>query len=183
MHKLSRQSGDAWVEHCHPATFKTETTSDGGKRLVAGVAGSDPVIFERLAESMAPPYFLLYLLHTPRGEGLAGRYQSPPLGVKELRAFLERYSAFLAGDARFDIWLHSPGDNATVVWERHNLVYAYGPIERFASALHKLGFEPGAPTIAFPHLHHYREEFDADAADVLKRFEWRYSPLQPEDEQ
>lgn len=169
--------------HCHPATFKTESTTAGGQRLVAGVPAGDPALFERLAQSMAPPYFLLYILHTPRGEGLAGRYQSPSVGAGELHSFLERYGAFLSGDARFDIWLHSPADNATVVWERHNLIYAYGLIERFAWALQKLGFKQGTADVAFPHQHHYRAAFDADAADILKALEWRYSPLQPEDEQ
>lgn len=183
MHKLSHQSGDAWVEHSHPATFKIETTSSGSERFVAGVPAGDPTILERLVESIEPPYFLLYVLHTPRGEGQAGRYQSPSLSLSEFQSFLERYSTFLSGDARFDIWAHSPSENATVVWDRHNLIYAYGSTERFAMALRKLGFEQGTPNVTFPHQHHYRAELDADAASVLKAFEWRYSPLHPEDEQ
>lgn len=183
MHKLSHQAGDVWVEQSHPATFKTESMSGGSERLVAGAPAGDPATFQRLVESIEPPYFVLYVLHTPRGEGEAGRYQSPSLSLGEVQSFLARYSAFLAGDSRFDLWVHSPSENATVIWDRHNLIYAYGPTERFASTLRGLGFQEGAPNISFPHQHHYRSEFDSDAAGVLKAFEWRYSALQPEDEQ
>lgn len=183
MGKLSHQSGGAWIGHSHPATFKAETTSGGNERLVAGVPAGDLTTFERLAESVDPPYLLLYVLHTSRGEGKPGRYQSTPLNVGELHSFLERFSAFLIGDARFDIGVHSPSENATVIWDRHSLVHAYGPTERFVSVLTALGFEPGEPNASFPHRHHYRAEFDVDAADILKTFAWRYSPLQPEDEQ
>lgn len=183
MYKLSHQAGDVWVEHSHPATFKTETMSGGSERLVAGAPAGDPTTFQRLVESIEPPYFVLYVLHTPRGEGDAGRYQSPSLSLSEVQSFLTQYSAFLAGDSRFDLWVHSPSENATVIWDRHNLVYAYGPVERYASTLRGLGFQEGAPNVSFPHQHHYRSEFDSDAAGVLKTFEWRYSALQPEDEQ
>ncbi|MBS0369416.1 MAG: hypothetical protein JSS57_09480 [Proteobacteria bacterium] len=183
MHKLSCQSGNAWIAHSHPATFRTEIISGGSERLVAGVPAGDVTIFKRLVESIEAPYFLLYVLHTPRGEGQAGRYQSPSIGLDELESFLERYAAFLSGDARFDIWAYSPSENATVIWDRHDLIYAYGATKRFAMALRELGFEQGAPGIRFPHQHHYRAEFDADASDVLHAFEWCYSPLHPEDEQ
>jgi hypothetical protein len=182
MHKLSRKSDDAWVPHSYPPVFAVETTA-GTERLVAGVPGGDHTVFRTLVASLEPPLFVLYLLHTPRGEGVPGRYQSPPLSLSEFQAFLERYSLFLLADARHDIWAHSSADDATVVWDRHNLIYAYGPIERFTSVLRGLGFSHGTPNAAFPHQHHYRAEFDVDAASLLSAFEWSHSPLHPEDEQ
>jgi len=181
--KLSSQEDGVWVAHSHPATFKTEVTRGGGARLVAGVPAGDASTFRRLAQSLEAPCMLLYVLHTPRGEGDPGRYQGPPLSMGELESFLDQHAAFLAGDARFDLWVHSPSENATLVWDRHNLIYAYGPTGRFVSTLEALGFHEGSAGVSFEHLHHYRQEFDSEAAAVLAAFAWSYSPLKPEDEQ
>jgi len=182
MQKLWQAVEGEWVEHRHPAIFAREV-SGGGERLVATAPAGDPAIFQRLVETLEGPYALLYVLHTPRGEGEAGRYQSPVLELGAIQSFLARYAAFLRADARFDLWAHALGANATVVWDRHNLIYAYGASERFESALRKLGFEDGLPTVSFAHQHHYRAECDGAAAGLLEEFDWRYSPLQPEDEQ
>jgi len=141
------------------------------------------MVLSKLTECLFAPFHILYVLHTPRGEGVAGRYQSPLVQDSELSDFLSRYSAFLKGDARFDLWIHSPGSNGTLVWDRHNLLYAYGPVECFTKALHGLGFSNGEPNIPAPHQHFYREECDVDAFNILSAFSWRYSPLHPEDEQ
>jgi hypothetical protein len=126
---------------------------------------------------------LLYVLHTPRGEGEPGRYQSPALSAGEVRAFLEKFSPFLSGDARFDLWAHSPSEGATVVWDRHNQIFAYGPLARFELILQGLGFARGRLEAPGSHQHHYRAEFDSDASLVLQAFEWTHAPLHEEDEQ
>jgi hypothetical protein len=54
---------------------------------------------------------------------------------------------------------------------------------RWSAALKALGFHQGSPGVLFEHLHHYRQEFDSEAAAVLEAFAWSYSPLPPEDEQ
>jgi hypothetical protein len=181
--KLSSQENGVWVAHSHPASFKLEITANGSARVVAGVPAGDASTFQRLVQSLEAPCMLLYVLHTPRGEGEPGRYQSPPLTMVELESFLDRHAAFLAGDARFDLWIHSPSENATLVWDRHNLIYAYGPTGRFVATLEALGFHEGSPGVLFEHLHHYRQEFDSEAAAVLETFAWSYSTLKPGDEQ
>jgi hypothetical protein len=183
MHKLSHQINNEWVEYSFAPIFMEQTTNTGNKRLVVGVPGGDSTVFTKLVGSLEPPYFLLYLLHTPRGEGEAGRYQSPELDSENFHAFLNRFSSFFSSDARHDIWAHSPSENATVVWNRHNLIYAYGPLQWFCSILRGLGFDEGTPNIPFPHQHHYRAEFDTDAAAVLSAFAWQHTPLRSEDEQ
>jgi hypothetical protein len=178
MHKLSwLQDGD-WVEHSHPPTFAREQ-----KRIVAGVPRGDPEIFARLLTSLEPPYVLLYVLHTPRGEGKPGRYQSPSTTLDQVLDFIRRFEPFLSQDARFDIWGRSASEQATVVWERHNLLYAYGPLNEFLRELRTLGFSAGKPGIPSPHAHNYRPELDSYARDLLLAFEWSWSELRPEDEQ
>lgn len=139
--------------------------------------------FERLAASLEPPYFVLYVLHTPRGEGDAGRYQSPELSMDEFRSLIRRVGRYLAADARFDIWVYSPSERATVVWDRHNQIFAYGPIGRFMNELRALGFTEGKCAVPVPHQHHYRAEFEAQASELLSSVSWSHAPLRPENVQ
>lgn len=177
MYRLGHLVNGEWLAHSYPPVF------EAGDRIVAGVPGSDPSIFARMVECMEPPYYLLYVLHSPRGEAEAGRYQSDALSLSEVKGFLAQFGAFLSGDARFDIWAHSPSDNGTVVWDRHDQLFAYGPIEQFSAALQSLGFTAGSPLVPVPHEHHYRAELDHFARDIMSSFNWSYSPLRPEDEQ
>lgn len=126
---------------------------------------------------------MLYVLHTPRGEGRPGRYQSPQLTLNEVAEFLEEFGDFLGRDARCDFWLHCFGSDATLVWERHNLLYAYGPLTTFEATLKDHGFSIGAPTVPSPHAHHYHPAHDAIAGRLLARWPWQWSALRPEDEQ
>ncbi len=126
---------------------------------------------------------LLYLLHTPRGEAEAGRYVSEPQDRETTNELLDRFAAFLGGDGRHDFWLRSTSDNAMIVWDRHNLVHAYGPSERYIETLFALGFSEDEPEIPSPHVHQYRAEFDADARALLDAVRWHHTPLQPGDDQ
>jgi len=181
-YKLSYQRGDEWIECNRAAVFRQETMSDGTERLIAGVPnGSD--IFPVLAGQLEAPYDLLYVLHTSRGEGAEGRYQSPSLGAAEFFALWNRFSLFFSGDGRFDLWLRSQADGTVLVWDRHNLLYAYGPLTHIEERLKTAGFSEGNPDAGFPHLHHYRPEFDQDAAEILVWLDWKFSPLQPADRQ
>ena len=183
MYKLGYLSGDEWVEYSVPPIFECIEAPSGTRRIAAGVPHGDAAIFERLVLCTEPPYFLLYVLHTPRGEAEPGRYQSPRLTADQFRGFISKFKNFLAADARFDIWAHSSAENATVVWDRHNMMYAYGPLEKFSSELRALGFSIAEPKIPAPHEHHYRKEMDGDAKELLAAFEWSFSPLHPVDEQ
>jgi hypothetical protein len=178
MYRLGHLVDGEWTAHSHPPVFNVVKG-----RIVAGVAGSDPAIFGRLVECLEPPYFLLYVLHTPRGEALPGRYQSPALSLNQVKEFLARFAPFLTADARFDLWAHAPEDNATVVWDRHNQIFGYGPLERYLSTLEGMGFNRGRPEVPVPHEHHYHSELDPLAKEVLSAFDWARSPLRPQDEQ
>ena len=183
MYKLEHAVGNEWCEHSHPATYRRETTSAGTERLVAGIPGGDGTIIRTLAHRLRPPFFLLYVLHTPRGEAEPGRYQSGEIDLPQLDRFLSDFDTYLKSDSRFDFWVHASEEAATIVWDRHNLLYAYGPLPKFETALAALGFVPGQPSMNFDHIHNYRPECDADAARLIAAFDWSYSPLRPQDEQ
>jgi hypothetical protein len=150
---------------------------------VAGVPGGDPLVFQALVECLTPPFQLLYVLHTPRGEADPGRYQSPPVSRAKFREFIEAFSSFLSSDGRFDLWARSEVDEATVVWDRHNQLFGYGPVQRYSSVLTSLGFERGLPVLPAPHVHHYRREFDEMAKRLMEAYTWSCTPLRPEDAQ
>lgn len=182
MHKLSHTIADGWIPYSHSPIYAVSPVGQSA-RIVAGVPGGDPIPFTHLVSCLEPPYSLLYVLHTPRGEGEAGRYQSPPVSPEQFQAFMVKFGGYLSSDARFDLWAHSAAEQATVVWDRHNQLFAYGPLDRFSSQLNALGFTHGDASISFPHQHHYRQEFDADATALLDYLTWAHSPLRPEDEQ
>lgn len=182
MHKLSYFVANSWVPFSHRRVY-TVLSVDSTARLIAGVPAGDALPFTALVASLAPPYLLLFVLHTSRGEGAEGRYQSPALSLEEFQDFIGRFCSFLGGDARFDIWAYSVEERATIVWDRHDQIFAYGPIGRYQERLNALGFEVGDPSIPVPHQHHYREEFDVDAKALLVSLPWMYSVLRPEDEQ
>ncbi|TDS84995.1 hypothetical protein EDF71_10189 [Comamonas sp. JUb58] len=182
MHKLSHFLAHSWAPFSHGPVYAVSFV-DATERLIAGVPAGDALPFATLVASLSPPYLLLFVLHTSRGEGAEGRYQSPALSLEEFQDFIGRFGAFLSGDARFDIWAYSVEERATIVWDRHDQIFAYGPIGRYQERLNALGFELGDPRIPVPHQHHYREEFDVDAKALLVSLPWTYSALRPEDAQ
>ncbi len=182
--KLFHRPGSRWVEHTHLPTFAIESTSAKANRLVAGLPAREAcTILAALVDLVEPPYFLLYVLHTPRGEGEPGRYMSPLIDRDSVKTFLRRFKAFLTADSRFDLWIHSRSDDTTLVWDRHNVLFAYGDLEQFSTALRARGFGCGRPSLDFEHVHHYRAKFDTAAAELLETFDWGFSPLKPEDRQ
>ncbi|UXY15770.1 hypothetical protein N8I74_01775 [Chitiniphilus purpureus] len=176
--KLSHHVDGEWQRHSFLPTYYIQSD-----QLIAGLPANSLEVFETLSKQLTAPLYLLYVLHTPRGEGAPGRYQSPEMDTTTVATLLRKYQALLTGDARCDLWVHSPEDNATLVLDRHNLLFAYGPLQGFAATLNQLGFLEGEPVIPLPHQHHYRETLDFAARELLAELPWRYTPLRPEDEQ
>jgi hypothetical protein len=137
-----------------------------------------------LTSLLIGPFQLLYVLHTTRTDAALGRYESPVLNVEAVEAFLDRFARFLSEDSRHDLWIRSHGDDATIIFDRHNLIYAYGPLDAFESRLRHLGVRAGSPpSIPDPHVHHYHAERDGDERAVLQAFDWVVKPLLESDVQ
>lgn len=181
--KISSNAGGVEAPLETPAAFSREPTSSSGERLVSGVPAGDVSTLLALMKEIEAPFFMLYVLHTPRGEAASGRYQGPAVSAEEAQSIITQFGEFLGADARFDFWLHSPSSKATLVWDRHNQMYCYGPLEQFESVLRAMNFaEQPLPHVG-PHIHHYRSEFDPQAKAILQAVQWSHSPLRPEDEQ
>lgn len=92
------------------------------------------------------------------------------------------FGQFIREDSRHDFWPRSH-DDATIVLDRHNLIYAYGPLELFEQALKSSGAHVGEPAALGTHLHHYHAVWDDMERRILRRFDWQISPLRPSDVQ
>ena len=184
MRKLTLDLNGNELEQSSPAVFEIRTMSTGATRIVLSVPNEQVDLLRRLAELLPSPFYVLYILHTPRGEGETGRYQSTELSLHELSDLLSRYASFFSSDGRHDLWIYSPRSGRTLVWDRHNLLFAEGQsLDDVREALVGLGFNEGLVEPLGAHFHHYRAEFDNDAASLLNEIDWHRTPLRPEDEQ
>ena len=183
MIKVLEQVDGSWIERDSPAVFCREATGDGGKRLRVSLPREQSFLLFKLVEGLRPPFQLLYVLHAPRGEGKAGRYQSPALSRTQTQDFLKRFEKYLLADARYDLWVRSASSSDVIVWDRHNDLYVYGGLDDIAERLMQLGFQEGLLPSIGPHQHHYWREFDREAAEVLSSLNWHRTPLYPEDQQ
>ena len=144
-------------------------------------------LLELLMEDMREPLWLLYILLVPRAdEGQPGRYQSADQFTKaEARAFLERFRLYLESDGRQSLWIKSVDSPDLLVYDKHNLVFAYGAVEQWAERLNHLGWQEVPEKdlhIPAPHMHRYHGLFDDDARKLLSDFNWVHSPLRESDD-
>ncbi len=165
----------------YPNIWAREKTS-GPDRLVIAPRSDYVQLLGRLAECIAPPFLLLYVLAIPRGGAEPGRYQSNySFSLPQLLQFFSEYSEFFEKDARHNLWVRS--DEGILVYDRHNVIYAYGPLERFVATLESAGLtESDEVRFPSPHAHHYHPDFDSDEQRILHNEEWTISPLRPGDE-
>jgi hypothetical protein len=180
--KLEHRVGSEWLPFRYGNTFVREEV-DGTPRLRIGARGGHVQLLLQCVDQLTPPFGVLYVLHTPRGGSAPGRYQSLPLDRSELVAFLRRFGTFLAGDSRHDLWLHSLPDDVTLVWDRHDLVLAYGALGTLTEVMESGGLREGWPEVPVPHAHHYHPAWDHAEHDLLRALEWERFPLEPDDEQ
>ena len=184
MRKLTLELNGNEIDQSPAFVFEVQVMKAGTRRVVAFVPDGQADLIQRLSTLLPEPFYVLYVLHTPRGEGEPGRYQSTELSREDLDRFLTRYRLFFAGDARHDLWVYSPGSGRTLVWDRHNMLFAEGErLDDVIAALGEQGFEEGVVQPLANHVHHYRPEYDGDAASLLAAFDWHRKPLRPEDEQ
>jgi hypothetical protein len=181
--KLATLHGHDTRHHRYDHVFVREATT-GPDRLCVAPRPRHTHLMLALAAVLTPPFGLLYVLHTPRARARHGRYQSPWLERERLEELFERFGDFWAGDSRHDVWLYSQSDEATLVWDRHDLIYAYGPLDRFVTVLERDGLRRAVDvSIPSPHVHFYNAEWDHAQDALLRAVDWDISPLLPADEQ
>ncbi len=175
--KFSGQDLNASVPHDYGNRWCQED-HEGWSRLSIGPSRDHIDLMLKLAAVMPPPYGLLWVLVLPTTGREPGRYQSPLIESHDhLSTILSRYRAFFEGDGRHHLWVVSPESGTQLIYDNHNLIYAYGAAKPFAAVLKESGLCEGQIEVPIPHSHGY----DARNADVEEQFfgecDWQYFPL------
>jgi hypothetical protein len=175
-------SGDD-VDFTYPNVWAQEVTT-GPDRLVIAPSGQYIDLLIEMLSVMEGPFGFLYVLVVPRGEKGAGRYQSPePLSLNEVRTFLERYRDFFEGDGRHMLWVASTCSSSMLIYDRHDVIYAYGELENFKPILSRRFIsEVSSIKLPVPHCHRYHARYDSEEAEILSSRNWRFSSLRDSDE-
>ena len=70
-----------------------------------------------------------------------------------------------------------------LVYDRHNLIYGYGPLDEFVTIFSGIGLkETSSVQVPDPHVHHYNEDFDKDEHTLLVHWAWVRTPLRDSDD-
>jgi hypothetical protein len=162
-----------------------EETTGGGRRLVIAPAQSHSEILLALIEAMTGPFWLLYVLVVPRSNGQAGRYQSPELqGEGAVKTFLRDFSNFFEKDGRHNVWIASEAGSEMLIYDRHNVIYAYGPLNAWKGPLAANGLsEVAMIRFSSPHSHHYHESLDLEEDRLMNYWDWHHTSLTKSDEE
>ena len=170
------------VMHDYGSIYEIEETRNS-ERLKIGVSYNQVLLLINLLDNLEPPYFLLYVLVVSRTGKEPGRYQSPLLNTEEeVIDFLLDFREYFETDGRLHLWIGTLNNNGTVVFDQHNVVYAYGPLQDFKAALAKLNFKEKEFEFPAPHIHNFHDSNDVCEEAVLNYWEWRLFPIEDNDE-
>lgn len=167
----------------YPNIFAFEQTSGPGRLVIAPSANHVPILID-LLQLMPEPLGILYVLTVPRGGSEPGRYQSAtPLSKQQAVEFLEHFREYLENDGRHHIWVASMSSADLLVYDHHDVIYAYGALTEYENVLAGRGLE-NVESVRFPspHTHNYHAVFDQAERDLLRYWHWARSPLREEDE-
>jgi len=132
---------------------------------------------------MPEPFGILYLLLASRCGHQTGRYQiKVPMERDRLRGFLTDFRDYLEGDGRHHLWIASLDGISQVIYDNHNVIYAYGDLEAFAEIARRRKMIEQQVRFPVPHTHCYNAIFDSEEDRIFNEYEWIRSPLQPNDE-
>lgn len=136
----------------------------------------------QLAGSLNPPYFILYVLVTSRLGNELGRYQSTLFETKEqLSEFLLTFKEYLETDGRHHIWVGTIDDSGLLVYDQHNVIFAYGSSDGYLNILKNNDFKEQAFLYPAPHIHNYHSENDKYEELILNDYDWQMFPIQEHD--
>jgi len=166
----------------YPDIWAREQSSTGRDRLVIAPSRDHVGLLLRLAQTWLGDYLLLYVLLVARGGPKPGRYESPrALTYDELESFLRQFAAFFATDGRHHLWIGSTEDEGTLVYDQHNVIYAYGPLDAYIDLLTDEGFNESPVHVPTPHCHYYNAANDAAERALFAHWDWIPFPLKPVD--
>lgn len=154
-----------------------------GSRLTIGPSDRQIGLINELSSKwQSGQYYVLYVLLVSHCGREPGRYQSPILdSFDDLRLFLYSFQEFFEGDGRHHLWVASP-DEGMLIYDQHNVIFAYGDFQVYKSALHNKDFTEQEFWFPAPHTHSYPPENAVIEDELFDYWQWSYSPLEDGDE-
>ena len=99
-----------------------------------------------------------------------------------MESFLLEFKEYFESDGRHHLWVKSLPEWSTLVYDQHNVIYAYGRLQEFTEILKDNGFQKGSVSFPVPHSHNYNPENDDAEERLLQHWAWLESPLLPDDD-
>ena len=155
----------------------------GSNRLVIAPDLNQVDLISKLANQLTPPFYVLYVLLVSRLGYESGRYQSPLFETNEmLCAFLQKYQEYIETDCRFHLWIGTANNSGTLVFDHHNVIFAYGQTDKYISVLKQEGFRKHKICIPSPHTHQYYPDNDKYEDSLSQECNWIHFPLAEDDD-
>jgi hypothetical protein len=152
-------------------------------RLAIGAKDKQIPLMLEIIKSWHGPFGVLYVLVTSRLGHELGRYQIPePCSFDDLELFAYTFQEYFEQDGRHHLWFTDMPSRSQLVYDNHDIIYAYGNIEWYCQFLDARGFSRQDVRIANPHSHLYNQEFDRCEDEILKYWNWKHFPLQEHDD-
>lgn len=176
------QSGEP-VAHDYGNVFFRQPCGDS-ERLVIGPTDGHVQLLGSLASAFkSHEFYVLYVLLLSHSERSPGRYQSPIIsGHDELQRFVNCFRDFFENDGRHHLWIASPTSSDLLVYDHHEVIYAYGNLDSFENVVTSKDFRNSEFWFPSPHSHGYEPANATSEDELIDYFDWQYFELQPGDE-
>ena len=169
-------------EYSHPNIWQREEFKDWARLVIGARDGEIPLILD-LCREMNGPFGVLYVLTLSLNGHGECRYQNPtPIEFDELHTFSTNFRAFIEQDGRHNFWVMSTSGEGQFIFDKHNMIYAYGDLARYEVHLKSAGFSLGVVGIPSPHAPAYHREFVPTHDELMDYWDWVKFPLKPEDD-
>jgi len=168
--------------YSYPHVFMEEEYR-GGIRLKIAPSARHIDLLLALSDALPEPFFILYVLLIPHDKTREGRYQSlRAFNRAELREFFTRFGEFFEEDGRHHVWICSGTDRSLLVYDKHNYITAYGPLEQYKGACVQNGLEERSFSVPVPHVHMYPPQYRSTLESLMNSLPWTYSDLKLEED-
>ena len=180
MAKLSELNSEEDFQYGNVFTVES---GNGWSRLKIGPNGNYIQLLDHLSEKWSTPeYYLLYVSLVSHTGKNPGRYESPILSKDDLDVFLYSHKDFLEKFGGQHLWIGHPENNDLLIYDQHNVIFAYGNIVGYKDVLTVEKFSEGSFSIPCPHSHSYEPSLTLHEGDLFAHFNWVYSELRDGDD-
>lgn len=176
-------SGNPSAHNYGNVYFREKIANDSFRLVIGSNKSKIDLILELSSTFSSESLYLLYVLLIPQAEHEKGRYASPIVPSHEtLSKFLNHYKEFLENDGRHHLWVASTDSDALLVYDQHDVIFAYGNLDKYESMLASHGYAEQKFWFPAPHGHLYMPENQWIVDAMLNQLSWKYSALQEGDE-